>query len=61
MITAAELRKYVGKTLEWEYAHDKHRGTCLVRKGTLEEVKARNLLIDGEWRWWPDLINLVVL
>jgi hypothetical protein len=61
MITAAQLREYIGRKVEWEHSRDRHRGTCLVSKGVLEEVRSRNLLISGEWRWWPDLENFKLI
>jgi hypothetical protein len=55
---ASEARKLIGKKVEWEYAHCRHRGTCLVAYGVVEEVKGRNIMISGSWKWLPDLINL---
>lgn len=61
---AAELRKHIGKKIEWEYAHDRHRGTCLVRKGVLLEVAGKNVMVDmggvGDWFWLPQMVNLIV-
>lgn len=53
----AELRKLIGKRVEWEYAHDHNRGTYLVRDGILTEVKGRNVWVDDEPYWIPDLKN----
>lgn len=56
-MTPSEARAFIGKRVEWEEAHDYHRGTYLLRTGILEEVHARNLVIDGEYRWLPSLTN----
>lgn len=61
----AELRQHIGKQIEWEYAHDRYRGTCLVRQGCLKDVKGKNVYVDMDgtdnWFWFPQMVNLKVL
>ncbi len=54
-----EARALIGKRVEWEYAHDRHRGTCLVRSGVVEDVQGRNVFIrDVGVYWLPQMENL---
>lgn len=57
-LRAEWAKKRIGKQVVWEEAHDYHRGTCLIRRGVIEEVKGRNVRISGDWKWLPDLTNL---
>ncbi len=52
---ASELKKYIGHRVEIEYAHDRHRGTCLVRRGVLDRVEGRNIVVSGEHYWFTDV------
>jgi hypothetical protein len=54
----AQAKELIGKRVEWEYSHCRHRGTCLVREGMLEQVQGRNALVSGDWHWLPDMTNL---
>jgi hypothetical protein len=54
----AQAKELIGKRVEWEYAHCRHRGTCLVRGGILEKVQGRNAFVSGDWHWLPDMTNL---
>lgn len=62
---ALEARRLIGQEVEWEYAHDRRRGTCLVCKGVVKEVKGKNVRLDvqgsDDWKWLPDLVNLKCL
>lgn len=60
IINAKVLRANIGKKIEWEEAHDRHRGTCLVRTGTIEDIQGKNLLVDGDYKWYPNLVNLKI-
>ncbi len=55
---ASQLKPHLGKIVEWEHAHDLHRGTCLVSSGRLEAVQGRNLLVSGEYRWFSHMVAL---
>lgn len=59
---AAQLRAMIGKEVEWEHAHDYNRGTCLVRKAIITDVKGKNVAIDDggmtDWVYADRLINL---
>lgn len=55
--TAKDAHKAVGKQVAWV------DGTGLVWRecsGTLESVRGKNVLIDGDWKWRPDIIGLHV-
>lgn len=56
-----KFKKLIGKKVEWEEYHDYNRGTCLVRTGKVEDVKGKNVWIDGEPKWAPDLKNIKVI
>lgn len=59
---AAQMRALIGKKIEWEYAHDRGRGTCLVATGIVKDVKGRNVLVDQQgsydWKWLPQMANV---
>lgn len=59
--TEKGLRKLIGKKVEWEYAHDRQRGTCFVRQGYVQAVKGKNICIDDDWLWGPELSNLKIV
>jgi len=50
----------IGKTVEWEYGTDPSRGR-LVRSGLVQDVQDKNIQIDFDWLWYPDLHNLKVI
>lgn len=52
---AAEARALIGKGV---VECDVDSGIWPIRCGEVEEVKGKNILINGEWRWLPDLKNL---
>ena len=53
--TAVDARKAIGKRVTWLRA-----GWWDDRKlsGILEKVSGKNLLIGGDWKWRPNLIDL---
>lgn len=53
----AQAKQLIGKRVEWEFAPNRARGTCLVRSGILQDVQGRNVMVSGEWQWLPDLTN----
>lgn len=59
---AAQLRALIGKEIEWEYAHDHHRGTYLLRRAVITDVNGRNVAVDSggmtDWVYSERLINL---
>jgi len=52
------LKQLVGKRVEWEYDHDYNRGTCSVGQGTVDAVEGKNIWVNGDAMWGPDLINI---
>lgn len=60
-ITERQLRKLIGKKVEWEYAHDRQRGVCLIRQGYVQDAKKQNICIEDDWLWGPELINLRII
>ena len=59
---AAELRKLIGKRVEWIEAWCPHRGQGFRIEATLLEVKGKNLLVDrdgsADWKWLPHMREL---
>lgn len=55
---AAELRKLIGKEIEWEESYCQWRGG-IIRQGIVKEVTGRNVLVDqfgtNNWEWLPDM------
>jgi hypothetical protein len=58
---ASDLKKHIGQIVEWRYAHDRHRGTCLIRRGRLERIEGRNVVVDGEYYWFTDIKRTLAL
>lgn len=58
---AGELRKLIGKDIEWTDREDA-RGWCRSFSGTVVEVVGRNVLIDSrgsqDWHWLPAMRNV---
>ena len=57
-LNAAQARKLIGRLVQWEEGHDKHRGTYIIRTGIIEEVRGKNIRTESNWKWLPDMINL---
>lgn len=53
-----ECRKLIGKEVCWDVTLDVNRGTYKTRYGTVDEVKGKNIMIDGDWKWLPKMTNL---
>jgi len=51
-----EARKLIGKTIEWRTPT-----SFYVRRGVIEEVKNKNILISGDWHWLPDMKEIKVI
>ena len=49
----SEAKKLIGKRIMWRECFG-YRGD-IIRSGVLEEVQGRNVVIDGDWKWLPDL------
>jgi hypothetical protein len=49
---AAQARKFIGQKVRW-WPHA--WGSALPANGTLQEVAGRNVLIDHDWKWLPDI------
>lgn len=49
-----EARKLIGKWVEWDVDSILSR----TRKGIVEDVRSKNILISGDWYWLPHLENL---
>lgn len=50
-----EARACLGKEVLWDETDHVYRYPCT---GTLQEVEGYNLLINGDWKWRPKMINL---
>ncbi|WP_428383752.1 hypothetical protein [Nevskia ramosa] len=57
-----EVRKLIGKRVQWETRPDPHRGTYSVRTGVIVDVMRKNVLVEhggtSDWKWLPDMNNL---
>ncbi|WP_019583845.1 hypothetical protein [Thioalkalivibrio sp. ALE16] len=51
----SELRALIGKRVSWRYAIDPYRGTYRVGSGILQDFRGKNVLIDDDWLWLPNL------
>ena len=51
----------VGKRIRWEETLCRHRGTYREHVGTVTDARGRNVEVDGEWKWLPDMENLTVI
>ena len=54
----SELKKLIGKRIRWKANYDPNRGSYSPRSGILEEVQGRNLKVDNDWRWLPDMMDI---
>lgn len=54
---AKEARAAIGKVVAWEEHSSRY---IFERVGVIEDVKGRNLCIEGDWRWMADLKNLKI-
>jgi hypothetical protein len=52
-----ELRKLIGKDIEWDDRPDP-RGWYRTHWGRLTDVKSRNVLVDNNWYWLPQMRNI---
>ena len=50
-----EARAAIGQRVWWD---DVGKRYIFVRSGTLTGVKDKNVEIDGDWKWRPNLTNL---
>jgi hypothetical protein len=49
---AKEARTFIGKGVEWD---EPTRISLIPRRGYVEDVKGKNVLINGDWKWLPDI------
>lgn len=54
----SEAKKLIGKRVMWKEHYDAARGTYFERTGIIDDVHGRNILIDGDWKWLPELHGL---
>ena len=52
-----EAKKLIGKLVKWNahYCPKNGYGTYC---GYVESVQGKNIEINGDWKWLPDLVNL---
>ena len=53
--TMKQRRALIGKRIEWNSG-----GFIMKRAGTVTAVEGKNMLVDGDWKWAPDMINVRV-
>lgn len=51
--TAKDRRALVGKKIEFTYCW-----RAFFEMGTVLEVRGKNINIDGDWRWAPNMHNV---
>jgi len=61
---ASELRKLVGREIEWLDDYDTHRGNYAVRRAALLDVQGKNVLIDDgggtDRKWLPNMHQVLL-
>ncbi|PWC69080.1 hypothetical protein TSH7_01135 [Azospirillum sp. TSH7] len=59
--TAAEAKKLMGKLVRYLRSNDvdRRRGYFFPRCGEVVGVNGRNVMIDGDWVYLPDLYEMV--
>lgn len=60
-LKAAEAKALIGKRVKWSVVVDRYRGYERRYEGIVNEVSGRNIRIDDEWRWLPDIPSLTVV
>lgn len=50
-----EAKQFIGKVVEWDV---ENRVSIITRRGTVEEIKGKNICIDGDWKWLPDIKDI---
>lgn len=53
--SAADARAAIGKVVQWDDISPRY---IFERSGIVEEVRGRNIVIDGDWLWRANLKNL---
>lgn len=53
----AELRKKIGAEISFR---QKASGLSYRQRGTLREVIGKNLLVDSNYFWYPDIYDFVI-
>jgi hypothetical protein len=54
----AELRKNIGAEISYQ---PKSSLLVVKRGGILREIRGKNLLVDNDWLWYPDLCEIVIV
>ena len=58
-MTPKQAKALIGRRVIWDVVIDPHRLNGIrERTGTIEDVRGKNVMIDGDWKWLPDLSNL---
>jgi hypothetical protein len=52
---AKEARAAIGKRVYWDEISPRYK---MPRTGILSDVAGKNLLINNDWKWRPNLTNL---
>ena len=56
-----KARELIGKEVMWDVALERHKSLFGPRRGIVEDVKGKNILISGDWRWLPDIHIISVI
>lgn len=57
-LKSKEAKKLIGKRVKWVEAWDTHRGVGISRSGVIREVSGKNVRIESDWKWLPDMYFL---
>lgn len=52
---SSQAKEEIGNRVWWDDIDSRWNFT---RSGFIEDVKGKNILIDGDWKWLPKLRNL---
>ena len=52
-----DARKFIGKFVEWDIKNSYFP----TRRGIVEEVTHKNILVGGDWYWLPDIKELRIV
>jgi hypothetical protein len=57
-VKPSQLKPWIGKRIQWLAYYDSNRGSGVPRSGILDAVKGRNVMVDGDWKWLPTMIDI---
>lgn len=58
ILSSKEAKKLVGKKVKWIEHYDFNRSNGIQKQGIILEVLGRNVKIENDWKWLPDMYFL---